>query len=619
MPSSPAPRTLPLWSGVAFVMAAALFAWWGVWANEYLFDDRVAIVENEALQAGHWLEAAFGATHRPVSSRPFTTLSLAVDFALYGSGPFAAHLGNLLLHLGNALLLLLVVRRAMASPNVGQPARATGVATAIAAIWAVHPLATDAVAYATQRSTLLFSGCLLLALWAALRANASGWPRAFRVLAAGATALGMASKEDMVLAPIVLVLLGRAFLVPSFAGLNTRYSYYALLAASWLLLLVCVMAGPANLTVGYATEPRISAGEWLLTQAPVVSHYLQLTVWPTPLRGAYDWDYVRALGPAWLPGLLVLGVLVATQLQWRRRPWLAWLGLSSFLLLAPTSTVLPIRSEVVAERRMYLPMLLVVVVAVVAAARALRRWPAAVSAAALVAVTVALALVTRAHAPVYRTEPQFWADAYEKRTPGSRAHLAAQILGNHAAMLFGQGQVERAHELLDEMMTCESPTTTQVLQYAASQQMRGHHDEGRRVVEDVLDLDPGNVEANEYLGIGLMLEVTGGGADSSWRPARRSLRTRPAPSLERAAEPTGGLGRARASARRDGRIDEAEGACLRAIRLAPDRLDQYANLRDVLVNAGREGRVRELLRRLGRDPEHAAIATRLLRDWFQSR
>ena len=132
------------------IMAAGLFAWWGCWRGQYLFDDHPAIVDNEALQAGNAWAAAFGSKHQPLASRPLACLSLVLDFAVFGPGPFGPHLTNLLLHLGNALLLWRVLRAALAARNLRERVAGPGLASAIVLLWVCHPLATDAVAYATQ-------------------------------------------------------------------------------------------------------------------------------------------------------------------------------------------------------------------------------------------------------------------------------------------------------------------------------------------------------------------------------------------------------------------------------------------------------------------------------------
>ena len=596
----------PPWLAAAAVVAAALVAWWGTWRGQYVFDDLPALAENRALAAGDWWAAAFAPPHQPLANRPLATLSFVLDFAVFGPGPFGPHVTNLVLHAGNALLLLLVVRRALLAPNLGgrfDARRATGFAAAVALVWVVHPLLTDAVAYATQRSTLLFSGCLLLSLYALLRG--------FCAFAVVALALGMAAKEDLVAGPVLLVLFDRAFLQPSWRAMRARAGLHAAFAATWLVLVVCLANGPSNPTVGYDTHPRISAIEWLYTQAGVVAHYLRLVVWPHPLRAAYDTDYVRTLLPAVLPGLFVLAVFAVTQLQWRRRPWWAWLGLLCFLLLAPTSTVLPIRSEVVAERRMYLPMLLVVVAAVAGAARLLSRAGSAWRAAALIAVVGALAWRTREHVPVYRDDVALWADAFAKRRPGSRSHLAGQILGNHAAMLFEAGRVAESEPLFDTMMQCEAPTDTQRLQYAASLQVRGDGEGARSILEQFVDKRPDHPEGNAYLGICLAQAATAAGrpqrGDALAARAEQVLRRAVALAPERT-DAWNSLGFLLVAQQR---WADAEAAYARVTELSTARVEPFLERGELLRRLGRKREIGPLFERLADDPRHAAIRAQI--------
>lgn len=179
---------------VGLVVGVGLFAYWGTWRGQFRFDDSVAIVENAPLLAGDWWNGAFGAKHQPLANRPLSCLSLALDFAVFGPGPFGPHLTNLLLHLLNGVLVFATARGAMLGQNLGgafDRSRATWSAMALAAVWVAHPLGGDAVCYATQRSTLLFSGCFLLSLLATLWAHATARPR-WRVLAVLAMAASMA-------------------------------------------------------------------------------------------------------------------------------------------------------------------------------------------------------------------------------------------------------------------------------------------------------------------------------------------------------------------------------------------------------------------------------------------
>jgi hypothetical protein len=310
-------------------VALGLLAYGGALDGAFVFDDMPSITTNPGIRAGSFWQAAFGDDHSPISNRPLPCLTFVLNHAVDGLRTTGYHAVNLALHLLNVLLLLAVVRRALLAPNLHgafDDRRATWTAAAVACLWAVHPLGCDAVVYITQRTTLLMATFLLTALLAVLRAATSRRRTAWQAAAVGAVALAMASKEESAAAPILIVLFERAFLLPSWSALRGRRRFHVLLAATWLVLLACVLLGPRNTTVGYDTTPRASAAEWLMTQAPVVVHSARLALWPHPLRGAYDWPVVRELGPVLLPGALIVGALVVTVLLWRRRPWCGWLG-----------------------------------------------------------------------------------------------------------------------------------------------------------------------------------------------------------------------------------------------------------------------------------------------------
>jgi len=604
-PSLPPPRRRPWPAALPFVLVTAIGIWayWGVWRGEFVFDDHGAIAENAALRAGDWWRAAFG-DYQSLANRPLACLSLVLDFAVHGEGPRGPHLGNLLLHLGNALLLLLVARRALQAPNLVSrrgAAGATWLPTAIAAIWVCHPLGVDAVAYATQRSTLLFSGFLLLALYATSRAHGARRPLPWHVLVWLALACGMASKEEMVLGPVVVVLFERAFLVPTWRELRTNALRYGILALTWSVLAACVALGPANLTVGYSTQAPVTAWQWLLTEAPVVVHYLRLSLWPQGLRGAYDWRIVRDLGPAVAPGLLVLAVLVATIACWRRRPWWGWLGALFFLLLAPTSTVMPIVTELVAERRAYLPMLFPLVVALVAGFGALRRaaghrapWLAAIGAALIV---LGLGSVTRQRVLVYRSDASLWADAIDKLDPDNRSPAAARILGSHAATLRQAGRFEASHALLDRAMACEDMSTNCVVLYALSLVERGRAAAAVAVARRLVQLDTGP-KAATVLGICLAAAhaAEGGRPDDPRLAEAEAAFLRGAPGLPDEAEFWRALAHLQAVR---GQFEEAERCCRRVMERRP------GDVPALLLRAA-------LLERLARAEEIAAIAEPVL-------
>jgi tetratricopeptide (TPR) repeat protein len=145
-----------------------------------------------------------------------------------------------------------------------------------------------------------------------------------------------------------------------------RRWFYAALAATTLVLVVLVANSPCGATVGF--NSGMPWYEYLHTQGWAIAHYLRLALVPNAL--SLDYDFRAIAHWRGIPGLLLLGALaVATILAWARASrwgWRGFLGAWFFLILAPSSSVVPILTELVAERRMYLPLAAVVMVFVVA-------------------------------------------------------------------------------------------------------------------------------------------------------------------------------------------------------------------------------------------------------------
>ena len=168
----------------------------------------------------------------------------------------------------------------------------------------------------------------------------------------------------MVTAPLVVVLYDRVFVFDSFRdAIRSRRGLYAGLAATWAVLAALMWSGPRSAVGGFSTG--ISPWTYLLNQAQMIAHYLRLTVWPRSLVVFYGWPVALTLGDVLPYALLVTALLAATIVALVRAPALGFLGAWFFMTLAPTSSVVPIATEVGAERRMYLPLLaLIVLVAV---------------------------------------------------------------------------------------------------------------------------------------------------------------------------------------------------------------------------------------------------------------
>ncbi|MET0555453.1 MAG: tetratricopeptide repeat protein [Vicinamibacteria bacterium] len=418
----------------------------------FVFDDLTSIPENPNIRQLWPLTKAMSPPPElgALGGRPLPSLSFAVNYALGGYDVRGYHVVNLLLHLASVLLLWRVVARTLASPAL--QGRFGGEATAfvIALLWAVHPLLSEAVVYIVQRTELMMGFFYLLTLYASLAAWTSPRANAWQAAAVGACALGMACKEPMVTAPIVVLLHDLAFRGrPVREVLQERRAFYAGLASTWLVLAAIVAAG-AQIKGALGGGGKMTSFEYLRLQTRALTHYLRLAFWPHPLQTVYDW---KVPGPVfWVPlGLVVVGLLLASVWAVRaRRPWLAFLGAWFFFILAPTSSVLPLHTEPVAERRMYLPLVAVLALVVVAARGLLvRLLPDArarlrAGAAATALVAAAFVAVTFVRVRDYRTVLLVWEDALRK-APAS--NTVRNNLGNAYAL------AGRLDEAMDQYRT----------------------------------------------------------------------------------------------------------------------------------------------------------------------
>ncbi len=243
-------------------------------------------------------------------------------------------------------------------------------------MWVVHPLQTAAVTYVVQRVESLMGLFYLLTLYCAIRAgegSRAGW---WAAAAVASCAAGMATKESMVTAPVLVALWDWLFgSRPDGQPSRVRWGLIGSLAATWVLLgyLVSQQFRGPSINLAPATI-------WLYarTQAEVIVHYLRLAFFPAPLVFLYDWPLTPApLWMAWQAALLIALAALTVAGIVKRHP-ASFLGAWFFLILAPSSSVLPIVSEVAAEHRMYLPLAAVVAAIVMGAhlagMRLMGRW-----------------------------------------------------------------------------------------------------------------------------------------------------------------------------------------------------------------------------------------------------
>ncbi len=393
----------------------------------FIFDDQIAIVDNPAIRS---IGDAWSQPHNtPLAGRPVAGLTFALNFAMSGTDADAYRATNIAIHIACALLLFGLVRRTLALPRSQASAgRATSaLAFAVALLWAVHPLTTDAVTYITQRTESLMALCYVLTLYASLRAHRRSPidDRRWTIVAVLACALGMGVKESMVTAPVMVVLVDRTFLFNSLrAAVTERWRLYGGLALTWLMLVWQLASTPRAGSAGFATG--ISVWTYLLNQSVMITRYLRLAVWPSALVINYGPPVPYALVDVLPHASVVVVLLGLTLVAVRRNVPAAFLGAWFFITLAPSSSFVPIATEVGAERRLYLPLMAVVagIVFCFYTMRAARPWLSRrVSAVALACVAFVLGGLTMAR----NAEHQSWmtlAQTTLERWPTDVAHAA---------------------------------------------------------------------------------------------------------------------------------------------------------------------------------------------------
>ena len=354
MPHPVGPGRRPLW--LLLIAVAAFLAYATSLQGPFVFDDRGTIVDNRTIE-DLWTPAVLSAPHEtPTAGRPAVNVSFALTYAIGGREVVGYHVGNIALHVLCGLAVFGIVRRTQPSEPV---------ALAVALIWAVHPLNTEVVNYITQRTESMMALCYLLTLYCAIRAASSPHPVRWEAAAVAACFVGMASKESMVTAPLVIVLYDRVFRFDSLnQAFRSRGRLYLGLAATWLLLATLVASAPRNFSAGFSTHDA-DAWTYGVNQVVMIVRYLRLAFWPSDLVLYYGWPLPLTLGAVWPHALVVIALLALTVVALVRYPRVGFLGAWFFLTLAPTSSILPIATEVGAERRMYLPLIAIVILAVV--------------------------------------------------------------------------------------------------------------------------------------------------------------------------------------------------------------------------------------------------------------
>ncbi|MDO8542945.1 MAG: tetratricopeptide repeat protein [Opitutaceae bacterium] len=512
---------------------------------------------------------------------------------------------------------------AVATGGGRAPSNPLLLALTVATLWTVHPLQTESVTYVVQRAESLVGLFYLLTFYGFIRAvERSGSHVALRrevsvpddsetmladadndqpletrrhspdrepnfpassprlppapafvwySFAVIVCLLGMATKEVMVTAPLMVLLFDRTFFAGTFReAWRRRWFFHVVLAGTWLLLawLIAQTGGNRGGSVGFGVGIRW--WDYWLTQFNAIGHYLWLSVWPHPLVFEYGSFWIEEFSEIAVQVAVVLGLLAATVLALWRRSAAGFLGAWFFGILAPTSLA-PGTTQMIVEHRMYLPLAAVIVMIVVAAARigigGVRTrsfgWVAGV-------IAFAFVLLTVGRNRDYRSDIALWTDTVAKRPKNPLAHF--MLAGAHERA----GNITAASASYEQTLELKPDFSIGHEHFAELLLRQGRRHDAIAHLSSALRLQPQYADAhanigNAYLAEGRFSEAVG--------------------HLERAAELAPDvpmtryhLANALAAA---GLQDEAVGAYAAALRLDPVMAEAHFNLANVLLELRR--------------------------------
>ena len=519
---------------VVLLSVVALATYANALQTPFVWDDDNAIATNESIR--HLTTSLVPALETPLSGRPVVSLSFALNYALGGLDTTGYHMVNLAIHVANALLLFGIVRRTLRRRS----ANGDGIALAAALVWMVHPLVSETIDYTTQRTESLMGLFFLLTLYASIRR--------WTWIAILSCAAGMATKETMVVAPVAVVLYDRVFEFDSVAeALAARRVLYAGLALTWVELGVLLWRFPKSMAGGTA----VGSLTYALNQAQMIGRYLWLSIWPSALVVDYGVPQPLHASDVAVQLVIIAALVALTVVALFRWPALGFLGAMFFLTLAPTSSVLPIRTEVGADRRMYLPLTALVVLAVVLVAHALERFakkpvargrqqrakPRRAAVALLIVVVAALAVRTVQRNRDYESALTLWKSVVDVRPQGrarfayanelltarrldeATAQLRLAVSDNPDARaglgtaLLMQGQLEEGIEVLQAFVDANPSLPNRIparallaqAHQALAERALTQHDIGQAAVEarKAIEFDPNSAGAHNALGAAL--------------------------------------------------------------------------------------------------------------------
>ena len=576
--------------GAVLLVAATLCAYAPALHGEFVWDDDVIVLLNRTLRSADGLRRIWLEPGAVLQYYPLVHTSYWLEYHAWGREPFGYHLVNVLLHAVNAVLVWRLLRR-LAVPG----------AFAAAAIFALHPVHVESVAWISERKNVLSGAFYLAAILAYLRfrpldASPPSRPVAWYACATALFVCSLLSKTVTLTLPVAILIL-----VWWKRGRVERRDVGALIP----LVLVAI---PLGLVTVWAEKRFVGATgqDWslslvdrLLIAGRAPWFYAGKLAWPRTLAFMYPrWDLDASV---WWQSLLPFTVLAVLCAAWLLRRRLGRSPLAALLFFVGTLVpalgffdVYPMRYSFVADHFQYLASLGLIALAIGAMTHALmRRGPAAlaIGRAAAVVLVLVLGVLTWRQSHIYHDAETLWRNTVTSSPTSWMAH------NNLGLLLAAKGRPADAVPEYTEALRIR-PGMPEVLDNLGNALAAvGRRDEAIRQYEESLRVRPGSPLVHSNLAVVLAGAGRLADAEAHYREALRQKSDYVVAMVNLGVLLQG-----------QGRLDEAISLFGEALRLQPDSADAHHNLAVVLAATGHQAEARAQMaeaQRLRASPESA--------------
>ncbi|HEY3862633.1 MAG TPA: tetratricopeptide repeat protein [Verrucomicrobiae bacterium] len=506
----------PTWrpeAGICLALAACVFIVFGQTLRHpfFNFDDADYVYDNPEVARGltrHGLAWAFTTRHAG-NWHPLTWLSHSLDCQLYGLRPAGHHLANVLIHAAAAMLLFLALRRMT---------DAFWRCAFVAAVFAIHPLRAESVAWVAERKDVLSGLFFVLTIWAyAEYARKPRSPRRY-ALALCMFALGLMCKPMLVTLPVVLLLLDSWPLRRTESRgrlLLEKIPFLALAAAACVITLLAQDA---------AMQPIAGYPLWARIDNALVSCviYLRQMFWPAGLAMLYP--YSSHGPPRWqadLAALLLIGLSMAAWQARRKQPWLLAGWLWYLTMLAPVIGIIQVGEQAHADRYTYLPQIGIGIAITWLAAEwvARRNVDRAAAGSVMAGIVVLLMVCAWRQTSYWQNSETVWRRSLACTTNNESAHYSL------ANALLQEGKVDEAIIEYQQALAIRPAYQSAEYNLANAFFQQGKMDDAIAHYQIALALRPDDAEARINLATVLLQK---GAADDALAQARQAADSRPA-------------------------------------------------------------------------------------------